>query len=162
MSEKSDKPEFHPGRSAGIYLGRTLVGVMGELHPSALKELDLGKSAAAMEIDLGAFLDLHTSPEKAEIPPKFPSIERDLAMVVDAKTSYEEIRKEIAHTDKLIVQVELFDLYQGSNIAPGKKSLALRLRFQSPERTLKDEEVALISDKVIGALKMRFNAEIRQ
>jgi phenylalanyl-tRNA synthetase beta chain len=116
----------------------------------------------ALELDLGAFLDLKTSAEKAVIPARFPSISRDLAFVVDQKVSYEEIRREIKHTDKLIVDVSLFDLYQGENIAEGKKSIALSLLFQNPEKTLKDEEVNAIIAKVIGALKMRFAAEIRQ
>jgi len=158
----SDKNEFHPGQSAGIYLGKTLVGVLGAFHPSFLKEADLGKTAVGMELDLGAFLDLKTSSEKASIPSRFPSMSRDLAFVVDQKVSYEEIRREIKHTDKLIRDVEIFDLYAGENIAQGKKSMALSLTFVSEERTLKDEEVNVIVDKVIGALKMRFLAEIRQ
>lgn len=158
----ANKEEFHPGQSAGIYLGHTLVGVMGVLHPSYIAKNDLGKNAVALELDLGAFLDLKTSSEKAVIPARFPSISRDLAFVVDQKVSYEEIRREIKHTDKLIVDVSLFDLYQGENIAEGKKSIALSILFQNPEKTLKDEEVNAIIAKVIGALKMRFAAEIRQ
>jgi len=158
----SDKNEFHPGQSAGIYLGKSLVGVLGAFHPSLLKEEDLGKTAVGMELDLGAFLELKTSATKASIPSRFPSMSRDLAFVVDQKVTYEEIRREIKHTDKLIQNVELFDLYQGENIAEGKKSMALTLTFVSEERTLKDEEVNAVVDKVIGALKMRFLAEIRQ
>jgi phenylalanyl-tRNA synthetase beta chain len=158
----SQKAEFHPGQSAAIYLGHTLVGVMGALHPSYIEANDLPKNAVALELDLGAFLDLKTSAEKAIVPARYPSISRDLAFVVDEKVSYEEIRREIKHTDKLIVDVSLFDLYEGENIALGKKSIALSLSFQDPEKTLKDEEVNAIVAKVIGALKMRFAAEIRQ
>lgn len=158
----SERAEFHPGKSAGVYLGRTLIGVMGVLHPTLVKAMDLPESSVALEIDLGAILDLKTSSEKALVPPKFPSVSRDLAFVVDQKVSYDELRKEIKHTDKLIVDAEIFDLYEGSNIAEGKKSVAITLTFLSPERTLKDEEVTAVVDKVIGALRMRFAAEIRQ
>lgn len=158
----SDRLEFHPGQSAGIYLGRTLIGVMGVLHPSLIKAMDLPESSVALEIDLSAILDLKTSAEKAVVPARFPSVSRDLAFVVDQKVSYEEIRKEIKHTDKLIVDAEIFDLYEGSNIAQGKKSIAISLSFLSPEKTLKDEEVNAVVDKVVGALRMRFAAEIRQ
>jgi len=158
----STKEEFHPGQSAGIYLGHSLVGVMGALHPNYIAKNDLGKNTAALELDLGAFLDLKTSAEKAVIPARFPSISRDLAFVVDQKVPYEEIRREIKRADKLIVGVSLFDLYQGENIAEGKKSIALSILFQNPEKTLKDEEVNAIIAKVIDALTMRFAAEIRQ
>ena len=136
--------------------------IMGVLHPSLVKALDLPESSVAMEIDFSAILDLKTSAEKAVVPARFPSVSRDLAFVVDKKVSYEEIRKEIKHTDKLIVDAEIFDLYEGSNIAEGKKSIAISLTFLSMEKTLKDEEVNAVVQKVIGALRMRFAAEIRQ
>jgi phenylalanyl-tRNA synthetase beta chain len=158
----SDKEEFHPGRSAGIYLGKTLVGVMGELHPNALKAYDIGKVAAVLEIDLPAFLSLRSSPDKAVVPAKFPSLSRDLAFLLPKSVNYEDVKREIAHTDKLIASIEIFDLYEGANIAPDKKSMALSLSFQDPDRTLKDEEVNVIMQKIIGTLQMRFNAEIRQ
>ncbi len=75
--------------------------------------------------------------------------------------SYEEIKREICRSDKLINKVEIFDLYEGVNIAPDKKSVAITITFLSEEKTLKDEEIKLLSDKVIGLLKIRFNAEIR-
>lgn len=157
----SDKAEFHPGRSAGVYLGKTLIGVMGEFHPSVLKDLGLGKCAAGMELDLKAILELKTSPDKAIIPAKFPSVSRDLAFVLPKEILYEDVKREIARTDKLIRGVEIFDLYEGANIAEGKKSLALNIVFLDDEKTLKDEEVNAVMDKIIGTLKMRFNAEIR-
>jgi phenylalanyl-tRNA synthetase beta chain len=157
----SDKEEFHPGRSAGIYLGKTLIGVMGELHPKKLDQLGL-KNAAALELDLGALLALKTSAPKAIVPPKFPSVSRDLAFVIDEKADFEEVRREILRLDKLITEVTIFDLYQGANIAVGKKSMALSLTLLNPEKTLTDGEVNAVIDKVVGLLKMRFLAEIRQ
>jgi phenylalanyl-tRNA synthetase beta chain len=155
------KDEFHPGRSAEILVGKQRLAVFGELHPTALKAYDLGKNAVALELDLGALLAMKTSPEKASIPPKFPSISRDLAFVLPSEVSYEDVRREIARSDKLIAKVEIFDLYAGANIAAGKKSMALRLSFLDPEKTLKDEEVAAVMEKIVGTLRMRFNAEIR-
>lgn len=155
------KEEFHPGRSAEIMLGKQRLAVFGELHPSALKAYDIGKNAVALELDLGALLAMKTSPEKASIPAKFPSISRDLAFLLPSEVAYDDIRREIARSDKLIAKVEIFDLYAGANIASGKKSMALHLTFMDPEKTLKDEEVNAVMDKIVGTLRMRFNAEIR-
>jgi phenylalanyl-tRNA synthetase beta chain len=159
---QSAKEEFHPGRSAAVYLGRTLVAVLGELHPSALKNLGLSQSAVGMEIDLGALLDLRTGLAKASVPPRFPSVTRDLAFLIATKTDYEEARKEIAHLDATISEVEIFDLYEGANIAPGKKSMALTITFRDPEKTLKDEEVNAIMKRIIDDLGAHFQAEVRQ
>jgi phenylalanyl-tRNA synthetase beta chain len=158
----SDKNEFHPGRSAAIYVGKNLVGVMGEIHPSELKRYGLTKGAVALEIDLKTFLEMRVSPEKASVPSRFPSVSRDLAFTVDEKIPYEDLRKEILHTDKLIRLVEVFDVYQGENIAAGKKSIAISLTIVNEEKTLTDPEINGVMDKVVAALKMRFNAEVRQ
>lgn len=156
------KEEFHPGQSALIISGRTTLGVMGSIHPSACKKLGLGKNAVALELDLGAFLDMKTSQEKAVIPQRFPMVSRDLAFVISKDVNYESVKKEIKMCDKLISDIRIFDLYEGENIAPDKKSMAITIDFQSPDRTLKDEEVNSVMEKIIGALKMRFLAEVRQ
>jgi phenylalanyl-tRNA synthetase beta chain len=152
--------ELHPGKSAEIRMGKKLLGYLGELHPNELKRLGL-KNAVVMELDLGALLDLRTSPVKASIPPRFPSVSRDLAFVLDQKVSYAELEKALGHCDALIKGVHVFDVYEGENIAKGKKSVALTLTIQSEEKTLKDEEVAAVVAKAIALLKVQFGAEIR-
>jgi len=152
--------ELHPGKSAEIRMGKKLLGYLGELHPNELKRLGL-KNAVVMELDLGSLLDLRTSPIKASIPPRFPSVSRDLAFVLDQKVSYAELEKSLGHCDALIKGVAVFDVYAGENIAPGKKSVALTLTIQSEEKTLKDEEVSAVVAKAIALLKVQFGAEIR-
>lgn len=159
---ESPKEEFHPGRSAAVYVGRNLVGVFGELHPKALEAYGLSRGAAALEIDLGAFLSMKTSPEKASVPPRFPSVSRDLAFLIAEEVPYEDVKREILRSDKLIAAVDAFDIYQGDNIVKGKKSLAITLTLLNPEKTLTDPEVTATMEKVVGLLKMRFNAEVRQ
>jgi phenylalanyl-tRNA synthetase beta chain len=85
-----------------------------------------------------------------------------LAFLIATKTDYEEARKEIAHLDATISEVEIFDLYEGANIAPGKKSMALTITFRDPEKTLKDEEVNAIMKRIIDDLGAHFQAEVRQ
>lgn len=159
---KNDKEEFHPGRSAEVRIGHNLVGVLGELHPVALKKLDLGKNGVAMELDLSALLETRVSSLKAIVPPKFPTVSRDLAFLIDKKVNYEAVKKEIKMCDKLITDVRIFDLYEGANIDSNKKSMAITIDFSSPDKTLKDEEVNVVMEKVIGAIKIRFLAEVRQ
>jgi phenylalanyl-tRNA synthetase beta chain len=158
----SAKEEFHPGRSAAVYLGRALIAVLGELHPSALKALGLSRGAVGMEIDLGALLDLRIGMAKASVPPRFPCVTRDLAFLIPSKVDYEEVRKAIAHLDALISKVEIFDLYEGAAVAPGEKSMALSITFRDLEKTLKDEEVNALMKRIIDDLGARFKAEVRQ
>lgn len=156
------KEELHPGRSAEILLGKQKVAVFGELHPNALKRLGFGKNpVAVLEMDLDALLALKTSAEKASIPPKFPSISRDLAFVLKNDVSYADIKREISRLDKIIKNVDIFDVYEGDHIEKGKKSMAISITFLDENKTLKDEEVNLIMKKVTDTLLMRFNAEVR-
>lgn len=158
----SDKEEFHPGKSAQITIGKTLIGVMGELHPLALKKYGLGKTATAMELDLDALLNLKTSASKALTPSKFPLVSRDLAFVVDNKVTFSDIKREISRADSLVKSVDVFDVFQGEIIGIGKKSLAISIEFNNSERTLKDEEVNAAMEKIIHMLQMKFLAEVRQ
>ncbi len=158
----SDKEEFHPYRSAALYAGRDMVAVFGEIHPSKAKELGFGKSPVVMlELDLEALLNMKSSASKASIPPRFPMVVRDLAFLVNETEDYMNLRREIMRLDKTIVDVDIFDSYVGENIAKGKKSLAISISFRLEDRTLKDEEVTAVMDKIVGMLKMRFNAEVR-
>lgn len=152
--------EFHPYRSAELKVAGKTVGVFGELHPNALKEYGL-KSAAAMELDLKALLEQKTSAPKASIPSKYPSITRDLAFTLDRTISYGDIEKELKRCDSLIKEVEIFDVYEGIGILPGKKSVAISLVLSSDEKTLKDEEVNAVIEKAILVLRSRFGAEVR-
>ncbi len=162
LPKENGKEEFHPGRSAVVLMGKTPIGVMGELHPSLLKKLGLGKSAVALELDLTALLNLKVSPTKALVPSKFPSVTRDLAFVIDDKVSYLDIRREIGRVDSLVKDVRVFDIYQGEIIGKSKKSMAISIDFSNADRTLKDEEVNAIMEKIVGVLRMKFLAEVRK
>mgnify|MGYP002523775891 FL=1 len=153
--------ELHPGKSAEIRMGKTLIGYFGELHPSLLKSMGL-KNAVVGEIDLEALLSMKTSPVKAPIPSKFPSVSRDLAFLIDEDVPFLDVERELKKGDKLISSIEVFDLYQGANILFGKKSMAITITFLDPEKTLKDEEIKLSMSKVISLLKQKFGAEVRQ
>lgn len=152
--------ELHPGKSVGVYLGKKLVGYFGELHPNALSRLGLD-NAAILELDVAELYELRTSEIKAKAPSKFPYVTRDLAFLVDKKVAFSDIEKEALRADPLIKKVTPFDLYEGKGIPEGKKSLAISLTLGSNERTLKDEEIALATKKVMETLSRKFLAEIR-
>ncbi|HBS03162.1 MAG TPA: phenylalanine--tRNA ligase subunit beta, partial [Firmicutes bacterium] len=120
------------------------------------------KNAVVGEIDLEALLSMKTSPVKAPIPSKFPSVSRDLAFLIDEDVPFLDVERELKKGDKLISSVEVFDLYQGANILFGKKSMAITITFLDPEKTLKDEEIKLSMSKAISLLKQKFGAEVRQ
>ena len=155
------KEELHPGKSAEITMGKRLLGYIGELHPLCLKQWGL-KSAVVGEIDLQAFLDMKVSPLKASVPSRFPAVSRDLAFLIDESVVFEDIAREIKKCDKLIDKVEVFDLYSGANILLGKKSMAITITFLDKEKTLKDEEIKTLMNKIVALLAQRFGAEVRQ
>ncbi len=156
-----DGEELHPGKSALLMQGKRILGFLGELHPKAKKQYGL-KNAVVLELDLGALLEMKTSLPKAEAPSKYPSVSRDLALLLPKEVTYEDLGKEIKKADKLVSSVSLFDIYEGEGVAEGKKSLALTITFLDKEKTLKDEEIKSATDHVLSAIKARFGAEVRQ
>lgn len=153
--------EIHPGRSAKVMIGKDLVGVIGEIHPSCGKALGV-KGAILGEIDLGYLFSLRAGQIKASIPPRFPSVKRDLALLVPSSTVYEDLKREIMRADSLIKVAEIFDVYEGEHLPEGKKSIAISLTLSDPEKTLKEEEIVFALNKAINAVKIKFGAEVRQ
>ncbi len=153
--------EFHPYQSAEIKMGKQLVGYFGTLHPKALKAYGL-RNAVGLEIDLDALLNTKVSPVKAAIPPRFPSVSRDLALLVPSNVAYEDLRRELLRADTLIVDVSLFDLYMGAGVGENEVSMAVSLTLQSAEKTLSDAEVAAATKKALDNVSVRFGVRIRQ
>ena len=141
-------------------MGKKLLGYLGELHPLALKDLGLD-NAVILELDLGELLNMKVSEIKYKPASRFPAVTRDLALLLDEKVTFEEIRVESLRADSLIHKVSVFDLYRGKGVPEGKKSLAITLTLYAEDHTLKDEEIALSVKKAIDALSRKFLAEIR-
>jgi len=154
--------EWHPYRAEKALLGKETVAVYGELHPSYMEGLGLPKTPfAALEIDLNALLSLRSSAPKAPIPPRFPSVSRDISALFPAKTPYEEIKKALLKSSPLIEGCALFDLYSGKGVKDGWKSLGLRLTLRKEGGTLLDAEIEDAVQKAKGALLTSFGAELR-
>jgi phenylalanyl-tRNA synthetase beta chain len=150
----SAEPFLHPGRSAAVELGGSTAGWIGELHPLVAREWDLDRSAVAFELDLAPLVDAATvGAETYEDLQTHPAVLQDLAVTVDDEVTAEQVRAAVREGGgDLLVEAEVFDLYRGEQLEAGRKSLALRLEFRAPDRTLTDEEVAERREAIKRAL----------
>ncbi|WP_050181165.1 phenylalanine--tRNA ligase subunit beta [Domibacillus robiginosus] len=162
LSFQKAAPEgFHPGRTAFVLLDGQPVGVIGQIHPSLTKEVDV-KEAYLFELKLDVLLSVERPALSYTPIPRFPSISRDIALVVDSAVeaaSLESIIKEAGGA--LLTNVHVFDVYEGERMEAGKKSVAFALTYMNPEKTLTDEEVTAVHEKVLAALKDKANADLR-
>ncbi|MGC1398296.1 MAG: hypothetical protein WA827_07090, partial [Candidatus Binatus sp.] len=162
--EPADAPFLHPGRSAIVSLDDAPIGLIGELHPAEAMRLDLNEPCAVYELDLSGLIAYGFSPRKTfQPPPKFPAIRRDLALVLDRNFPADMVVKTIRECGaSLLESVEVFDVYEGTAVAAGKKSVALACRYRAKDRTLTDEEVNRIHAVLVEQARMRLGAELRQ
>lgn len=149
---KSTLEGMHPGRFAEVYLGEKCIGFIGEVHPQVADKLGLN-TTYVFEINLDEVISESKVKPKYEEVTKYPEITRDIAMLVDVKDEYLNVYNVIESVNsKLITKVELFDLYSGAELLVGKKSLALTITYSDKQKTLTDEEVTAVHDKVLSAL----------
>lgn len=149
----SDDPSWHPGRSARVYLGDTALGVIGEVHPEVLHRWEIKGRVVALEIALEPIYALGLPQLVADHPARYPAMSRDLALVVDRAVLHRDLEEAMRRAaSDLLVGLHLFDVYTGEQVAPGDKSLAYALRFQSPNETLTDELVDGEMMRILEAL----------
>ncbi len=167
---KDDLPFLHPYKSAWVYVEGVPVGYLGELHPELYLEKGFNgrKKALVAELSLDLLLGscLRAMKEQGRPHPassKFPSVDRDLCILVDEATANEAVCEALmtCPTSKNLRSLRLVDLYRGDKIPSGKKSLTYQLLFQSPDKTLKDEQVAGEFARLIEHLKSRVALEFR-
>ncbi|WP_125605501.1 phenylalanine--tRNA ligase subunit beta [Lapidilactobacillus bayanensis] len=154
-------PELHPGRTAKLLLGDQVLGFVGELHPTFQHELNLPE-AYVMQLNLDVILAQDLPVLVSQAAPKYPAVERDLALIVHQQVTNAEVVNAIkAAAGKYLTNVQIFDVFTGENIGLHKQSLAYRLHFQNPEATLTDEQVTNAMAKVTAKLQTDFAAQIR-
>jgi phenylalanyl-tRNA synthetase beta chain len=151
--EPAEEPFLHPGRSGRIVLGGEAAGWVGEIHPLVCRAWDL-EAAAGFELELAALVALSPSGrERFEDVISYPAVHQDLAVVVPEETPAAAVREAVlGGGGELLRSAEVFDLYRGEQLGEGTKSLALRLSFRAPDRTLTDEEVAPLRERIRGAI----------
>ncbi|MCE5195499.1 MAG: phenylalanine--tRNA ligase subunit beta [Nitrospiraceae bacterium] len=162
---KSREPFLHPGQSCDINAGGTKVGFVGSLSPVVVDKLDLKITKPEIiifEIDVDRLISLAPQSIKYSSIPKFPYVERDLAIVVDDEVSSFDIEKLIrAYPSELIEDVSVFDLYKGKNIPDGKKSMAFTIRLRSKNKTLAETDIEELHKGIISYLKTEAGGEVR-
>jgi phenylalanyl-tRNA synthetase beta chain len=157
-----EEPFLHPGKSCKIVCREDPIGYMGEIHPEVAQIFELKQKIYLFELNFDLLVKNIVEKRNFRPLPKFPAVYRDLALVVEEGVSAGDLLRAMEEAnDGLMTEVGIFDLYRGSQIPAGKKSLAFRLKYQSDERTLTDEEVNASHQRVIEALKQRFGAVLR-
>ena len=149
--------EFHPGQVAQISVNNDIVGIIGRVHPLVSKE-----PVFVMEINLDKLLSKKVGKMKFKEISKYPTVKKDLSILVNKEISSQEIAKVIKKAaGSLLTNVEVFDLYTGKNILENKKSIAYSLEFGSNDRTLTDEEINNILENIIENVEKKLGAELR-
>ena len=153
---------MHPGKTAVFKKGREILATIGEIHPAVTEALGISKKIYAFECDVATLMKCASKKFSFETLPKYPAITRDLAILVDDNVAAGEVEKVIAKSaGKFFNEVTLFDVYKGDRISADKKSLAFTIKFQSNERTLKDEEADTAFKNILSTLEKTFAAELR-
>jgi phenylalanyl-tRNA synthetase beta chain len=156
-------PTFQAGRAAALRLGDRKIGVLGEVHPAVRAAFDLPERPVCMaEIELEPLLQAAGAERRFAPFSRMPALNLDLALVIDQAVPSDAIASAIAEAGgSWLVGVALFDVYQGAQVGAGKKSLAYRLTFQAPDRTLTSEQANRQRDRIVQALRERYGAELR-
>jgi phenylalanyl-tRNA synthetase beta chain len=161
--QPAQDPLFHPGKCARVSIGNTEAGLIGQLHPLVQERYELSESPVLVaDLDLDAILS--AIPERYDIRavPTLPPVLEDLAVVVEEAVPAARIEEVIRSAGgPLVTKIQLFDLYRGEQVGPGKKSLAYSLTYQDPERTLTDQDVAKIRERIVKKLSQELDAKLR-
>jgi len=164
INYSAEEPEkyFHPGKSCNIFLGDEPVGSLGELHPDVLEQFGIEQSVYFFEINVENLVAHSMDTVTVSAPSRFPDSIRDIAMLIADEVPFMTIRECVkALRIKEIEEISIFDLYRGEHIPQGQKSIAIRLRYRSHDRTLTDEEVARLHERVINQLMDEIKVTIR-
>jgi phenylalanyl-tRNA synthetase beta chain len=155
---------LHPGRAARVLFDGKPIGYLGELHPAEAVRIEVGSPCVLTELDLVHLIAYGFLPrQEIVVPPRYPAIRRDLALVLDRDISAALVIAAIREgASSLLESVEVFDVYEGGTIAPGKKSMALACRYRGKDRTLTDEEVNRTHGELIERVRRGLGAELRQ
>lgn len=163
MYEATDlEPFYHPGKACSVFVGKDNIGSFGEIHPTAQESYAIEKPLYYFELNIEKVLSFCTDITTVSPPPRFPETFRDIAMLIQDDLATGVVLDCIrANKIKEIENVELFDLYKGPGIPDGHKSIAVRVRYRSPERTLTDEEVNQLQEHVVQNLLKKIKVTIR-
>ena len=160
---ETENESYHTGRCANIKVGIDVIATIGEVHPEVLDNYGIEKRAYLAEVNLSKVTKYSKVNKKYVEVPKFPAVERDIAIIVDEKVEVGQIEKIITKkAKKLLEKMKLFDIYRNEKLGENKKSVAYSLIFRDKNRTLSDEEINGVMETIIGELQKTLNAELRK
>jgi phenylalanyl-tRNA synthetase beta chain len=161
--EAGQHPSFHPGKCSKVLAGERQLGVFGELHPQVHAQYDFGDyPVMAAKLNLDVLYELVPERFDSQPVPVYPPVLEDLAFILDETEPADKVDALIRQTGgQLLTGLALFDVYRSAQIGAGKKSLAYQLTYQHPERTLTDEEVAKLRERIVKRLEQELGAQLR-
>ncbi len=162
FDSENSETYLHPGKSAKICSGKTILGYIGEVHPQVLQEFDLGQEVYLLELNLDKVFEMAGNYAAFTVPSKFPAVERDSSLLIKESVEAQKVLAVAQKSlGKLGQNIVIFDVYKGKGVPAGKKSIALRVRYSSPDKTLTEDEVAKAHGKLIKSVCHQLEAEIR-
>ena len=163
IEKETKNGSYHPGRCANIKVGIDTIATFGEVHPEVLENYGIEKRAYLAELNLTKITKYSRNNKKYVEVPKFPAVERDIAIIVDENIEVGQIEKTITKKAKKILEkAELFDIYRNEKLGENKKSVAYALTFRAKNKTLNDDEVNEVMENVIKELEKSLGAELRK
>ncbi len=158
----TENPTYHGGRCATVWIGGKKLGVLGQIHPSVCANFKIDTEVYAATLDFEVLAEYATADRHYVALPKFPAITRDIAVIVDKSVPVGEIVKIIkSQKTDIIEDSKLFDVYEGKQVEDGKKSIAYSITFRSSDRTLADEDVNPVIEKILAELEAKLGAQLR-
>ena len=158
----SNNDSMHPGRTAELLINNRRIGCLGEMHPDVLDKYDIEERVYVAELNFDEIIKQCDMNIKYRALPKYPSVARDIAIVVTEEITAGQVEEIIRNKGgRLIEEVKLFDIYRGSQIEEGYKSMAYSIVYRSDEKTLSEEDITKVHNKIINSLVNQVGAVLR-
>ena len=162
IEKETNNTSFHPGRCANIKIGKDIIATLGEVHPEVLDNYMISKRAYLLEANITKLEKYSRNTSKYVEVPKFPAVERDIAIIVEEQVEVGQIEKIITKkAKKLLENITLFDIYRDEKLGQNKKSVAYSLIFRDKNKTLSDEEINKTMEEIIAELEKMLGAKLR-
>lgn len=163
VEKETKNASYHPGRCANLKVGVDVIATWGEVHPQVLNNYDISKRAYLAEVNVTKLVKYAKANKKYVEVPKFPAVERDIAVIVDEKVEVGQIEKIVTKkAKKLLESMQLFDIYRDEKLGENKKSVAYSLIFRDKSKTLSDEEINTVMESVVSELEKSLGATLRK
>lgn len=157
-----DDPTYHAGRCAAAYVNGRKLGVLGQINPKVCENFKITSEVYAAMLDFEVIAECFSAERHYRALPKFPAVTRDIAVTVDKSVTAGEVVNIIkAQKADIIEDYKLFDIYEGAQVGAGKKSVAYSITFRAADRTLTDEDVTPVTDKILAELESKLGAQLR-